>query len=72
MVLNISFLQKAVQKHKFREQLTFLVIEVQCLLSWIWPLEGGVIILIDPAGQICCSPFNNCDVLCEWELPLAA
>lgn len=66
-----SVLEKMLQNHEFWKQFTFLVVEVQCLLSWIWPLEGGVIVLINPAGQICRSPFNNCDILCKWKLPLA-
>ena len=33
-------------------QLTFLVPEEEGLLCWVWPLEGGVVIVLHTAGQV--------------------
>lgn len=33
-------------------QLTFLVPKKEGLLCWVWPLEGGVVIILHAAGQV--------------------
>lgn len=51
--------------------LTFLVPEEEGLLCWIWPLEGGVIIIIHSAGHVSRAALDHRHILGDGELSLA-
>lgn len=51
--------------------LTFLVPEEEGLLCWIWPLEGGVIIIIHSAGHVSRAALDYRHILGDGELSLA-
>lgn len=44
-------------------QLTFLVPKKKGLLCWVRPLEGGVVIILHAAGQVCRSTLCHGDIL---------
>lgn len=57
--------------HHILPTLTFLVPEEEGLLCWIWPLEGGVIIIIHSAGHVSRAALDRRHILGDGELSLA-
>lgn len=52
--------------------LTFLIPKEEGLLCWVWPLEGGVVIMIHATGQVGRPSLCHCHILDNWELALGS